>query len=139
MNNKNRTRRVLITGCSSGFGLLTAVAAARAGLDCIATMRNIAKAKYLETALTQENLSATIDELDVTDAQAIDRIAAKYAPIDILINNAGILIAGSCLDITEEEMRRIFETNYFGAVRLARAVAPQMIEGGGGFLVGDGP
>jgi NAD(P)-dependent dehydrogenase (short-subunit alcohol dehydrogenase family) len=135
MDNSGTRKRVLITGCSSGFGLLTAVAAAKTGYECIATMRNPAKADYLRGALKQAGAEATIDQLDVTDSEAIEAIAAKYAPIDILVNNAGILIMGSFLDISEEEMRRIFETDFFGAVRLARAVAPQMIERRSGLII----
>ena len=135
MDNDGKRKRVLITGCSSGFGLLTAVAAAKAGYDCIATMRNPAKADYLRQALKQAGTDATIDQLDVTDSEAIEAIAAKYAPIDILVNNAGILIMGSALDITEEEMQRIFETDFFGAVRFTRAIAPQMIEHRSGLII----
>ncbi|RKY11387.1 MAG: short-chain dehydrogenase [Planctomycetota bacterium] len=135
MVNGDTQKRVLITGCSSGFGLLTAVEAAKAGFDCIATMRNMTKADYLRGALKQADAGATIERLDVTDAESARELVAKYAPIDILVNNAGILIMGSALDITEEEMRRIFETNYFGAVRLTRAVAGQMIEAGGGLII----
>lgn len=135
MDNSQKRKRVLITGCSSGFGLLTAVAAAKAGYDCIATMRNPAKADYLRQALKQAGADATIDQLDVMNSEAIAAIAAKYAPIDILVNNAGILIMGSFLDISGEEMRRIFETNYFGVVRLTRAVAPQMIERRSGLII----
>ena len=94
MGNGETQKRILITGCSSGFGLLTAVEAAKAGYDCIATMRNIAKADYLRSALEQANVTATIDRLDVADTEAVRTIAAKYAPIDILVNNAGILIMG---------------------------------------------
>ncbi len=135
MDSSGTRKRVLITGCSSGFGLLTAVAAAKAGYDCIATMRNMAKADYLRGALRQAGADAVIEQLDVTDAEAIRALVAKYAPINILINNAGILIMGSALDITEDEMRSIFETNYFGAVALTRAVAAQMIEAGGGLII----
>ena len=84
----NKGKRVLITGCSSGFGFYTVVAAAKAGFDCIATMRNLTTADVLEEALEKENVSATIDILDVTDPKNIEEIAEKYAPIDILINNA---------------------------------------------------
>jgi NAD(P)-dependent dehydrogenase (short-subunit alcohol dehydrogenase family) len=135
MDITTKRKRVLITGCSSGFGLLTAVAAARAGYDCIATMRNPAKTDYLRDALNLAGAVATIDRLDVTNPEAVRTIAAKYAPIDILVNNAGILILGSALDITEDEMRKIFETNYFGAVALTRAVAPQMIKSGSGLII----
>lgn len=133
--NINKPKRVLITGCSSGFGLYTAVQAAKAGFECIATMRNLNKSSALENALKKENVTATIDRLDVTDQENIKEIAEKYAPIDILINNAGILITGSFLNLSEEESRRIFETNYFGPVALAKAVAPQMIERKQGLII----
>ena len=135
MGNDDKRKRVLVTGCSSGFGLLTAVEAAKAGFNCIATMRNMAKADYLRSALNRAGAGAAIEQLDVTSPEAVRKLVAKYAPVDILVNNAGILIMGSALDITEEEMRRIFETNYFGAVRLTQAVAGQMIGAGGGLII----
>jgi NAD(P)-dependent dehydrogenase (short-subunit alcohol dehydrogenase family) len=135
MDENTRQKRVLITGCSSGFGLYTAVEAAKAGFDVIATMRNLAKRDALDTALAQAGVTATVDRLDVTEPASITEITEKYKPIDILINNAGILIAGSILTLTDAEMRQVFETNYFGAVDLIRKVAPQMIESGGGRII----
>lgn len=132
---ENKPKRVLITGCSSGFGFLTALDAAREGFDVIATMRNPDKHGPLEKAAAERNVKLTIDRLDVTDPDNIARIVEKYKPIDILVNNAGILITGSYLDQTEAEMRQIFETNYFGAVHLARAVAPSMIERRSGRII----
>ncbi len=134
MDDKQK-KRVLITGCSSGFGLLCAVEAAKSGYDVIATMRNMDKASYLEQAFSQAGVSGTIDRLDVTDKENILAIAEKYGPVDILVNNAGILIMGSFLDISEEEMRRVFETDYFGAVALTRAIVPKMIEAGSGTII----
>ncbi len=135
MSDNVRHNRVLITGCSSGFGLLTAVEAARAGYDVVATMRNLGKADYLRQALDQADATATIKRLDVTDRGSIETIAKKYRPVDILINNAGILTMGSFLDITEDEMRTIFETNYFGVVALTRTVVGGMIENGSGLVI----
>ena len=135
MDKNTQQKRVLITGCSSGFGLYTAVEAAKAGYDVIATMRNMAKRDALDAALAQAGVTATVDRLDVTEGDSISEITEKYKPIDILINNAGILIAGSILTMTDKEMREIFETNYFGAVDLIRKVTPQMIESGGGRII----
>lgn len=135
MEAMKKKKRVLITGCSSGFGLLTAVEAARAGYDVVATMRNVGKADYLRQALDQADATATIERLDVTDRGNIEAIAEKYRSVDILINNAGILIMGSFLDITEDEMRTIFETNYFGVVALTRTVVGGMIENGSGLVI----
>jgi NAD(P)-dependent dehydrogenase (short-subunit alcohol dehydrogenase family) len=130
-----KTKRVLITGCSSGFGFYTAVQAAKAGFDTIATMRNLKKAPALENALKSAGVTATIDKLDVTDPEDIAAVAEKYGPIDILVNNAGILISGSFMDLSDEESRRIFDTNYFGAVALTKAVVPQMIERKQGMVI----
>ena len=130
-----KKKRVLITGCSSGFGLLTAVEAARAGYDVVATMRNLGKADYLRQALDQAGATATIERLEVTERDSIEAIAEKYRSVDILINNAGILTMGSFLDISEDEMRTIFETNYFGVVALTRAVVGDMIENGSGLVI----
>jgi NAD(P)-dependent dehydrogenase (short-subunit alcohol dehydrogenase family) len=135
MDKKNQNKKVLITGCSSGFGLLTAVQAAKQGFQVIATMRNMAKSQYLSDALKQAHVDAVIEHLDVTNHQSIAEVIAKNAPIDILINNAGILIMGSCLDITEPEMRKVFETNYFGVVALTRAALPDMIKNRSGLII----
>ena len=135
MDSENTAKKVLITGCSSGFGLLTAVKAAQSGFNVIATMRNPKKFDNLKSALEQAGATATIDILDITKPESITEISQKYAPIDILVNNAGILMTGSFLDITEEEERTVFETNYFGPVALARQVARQMIPRKQGLII----
>lgn len=134
-NTKKTTRRVLITGCSSGFGLLTAVAAAKAGFEVVATMRNLKKAPSLQQALDEASVSAQIEELDVTEADTVTALLEKIGPVDILVNNAGILTTGSFLDQTEAEMRQVFETNYFGVVNLTRAVAAGMAERKAGRII----
>jgi len=125
---QTQRRRVLITGCSSGFGLLTAVRAAQAGFEVVATLRDPARADRLKQAIEAAGVRMEIDALDVTDADHIRRVAAAHAPVDILVNNAGILINGSFLDLSEQEVRRVLETNYFGAAALTRAVVGPMIE-----------
>jgi NAD(P)-dependent dehydrogenase (short-subunit alcohol dehydrogenase family) len=124
----NKPKRVLITGCSSGFGLLTAVGAAKKGSEVIATMRTLEKSGPLKEALANAGVTAQIEHLDTADPQSVSAAADKFGPVDILINNAGILIAGSFLDLTEQECDRVFQTNYFGIVRLTRAIAAQMIQ-----------
>lgn len=135
MSEKRIKKRVLITGCSSGFGLLAAVEASKTGFDVIATMRNMEKTGSLNAALHQAKVTATIDKLDVTRPEEIAAIVEKYGPFDVLVNNSGILTMGSFLDITEEEMREVFEINYFGAVALTRAVTPAMIEQRSGLII----
>lgn len=134
-SDSQQPKRVLITGCSSGFGLLTAVGAARQGFEVIATMRNLDKAGPLRQALEKAGVAARIEQLDITEPQSIEKIVQEVSPIDILINNAGILIAGSFLDLTEQESDKIFQTNYFGPVRLTRAVVPQMIQRRSGRII----
>ena len=128
-------KRVLVTGCSSGFGLLTAVRAAQAGYDVIATLRNPAKTSGLSEALDRAGVSARIEILDVTDSESIRDVVDRCSPIDILVNNAGILVMGSFLDVTDAEARTVLETNYFGAVALTRAVASGMIERRRGMII----
>ena len=135
MAKNNQNKKVLITGCSSGFGLLTAVQAAKQGFQVIATMRNMDKSQPLSDALKKAFATAVIERLDVTDHQSISEVIAKHSPLDILINNAGILIMGSSLDITEPEMRKVLETNYFGVVNLTRAALPGMIKNRSGLII----
>lgn len=128
-------KRVLITGCSSGFGLLTAVLAARQGFDVVATMRNTDKREPLERALSLANCAARIEQMDMLNPESVIKTAQAVGPIDSLVNNAGILITGSFLDQTDAEMRRIFETNYFSVVQLTKLIAPGMIERKSGRII----
>ncbi|MHC5163395.1 MAG: SDR family NAD(P)-dependent oxidoreductase, partial [Planctomycetota bacterium] len=132
---QNTPKRVLITGCSSGFGLLTAVGAAKLGYETIATMRNPDKSGPLQNALKAENVTARIEKLDVTNPDSIRELVEKIGSVDILINNAGILITGSFLDQTDAEKRRVFETNYFGIINLTKAFTPGMIEKNSGRII----
>lgn len=132
---ENKPKRVLITGCSSGFGLLTAVEAAREGFEVIATMRHLDKSEPLRQALSNAGVRAQIAALDITCPQSVRAAVETLSPVDILVNNAGILIAGSFLDLTEDEVDRIFQTNYFGIVRLTRALVPQMMQRRSGRII----
>jgi NAD(P)-dependent dehydrogenase (short-subunit alcohol dehydrogenase family) len=132
---QNKPKRVLITGCSSGFGFLTAIGAAQNGFEVIATLRNLDKSQPLKTALSSANLSARIEQLDVTNPQSIPDFTKKIGPVDILVNNAGILVTGSFFDQTDAEMRKIFETNYFGIVNLTKSVVLGMMERKAGRII----
>jgi NAD(P)-dependent dehydrogenase (short-subunit alcohol dehydrogenase family) len=74
-------------------------------------------------------------ELDVTKADSVAALAITAADADIVVNNAGVLGAAKLLDSDIEEIREVFETNYFGALRVAKAFAPILAENGGGALV----
>ena len=129
----------LVTGCSSGIGLATALHFARHGHRVVATMRNLAKAGPLETAAREEKLPVVVRELDVTRPESIDRAVtetvAQQGPIDVLVNNAGIGGA-TPLELTpEDEHRAMFEANYWGPIRMIRAVLPSMRERKSGCIV----
>ena len=131
----------VITGASSGFGLLTAVELAVAGYRVVATMRNLERRHLLDDALRLKNASAKVDirPLDITNIDAIpgvvDKIVADYGRIDVLVNNAGFAMAGFLEDVTLEELRRQFETNFFGHVAVTKAVLPAMRRQRSGHIV----
>jgi NAD(P)-dependent dehydrogenase (short-subunit alcohol dehydrogenase family) len=122
----------LITGCSSGFGLLTAIELASRGHRVIATMRNLDKRHRLDQAAAGANVTPKIDvrRLDVTDFDSIPdtvtSVIRDYGRIDYLVNNAGFPMAGFAEDILLSELREQLETNFFGHVAVTKAVLPQM-------------
>jgi NAD(P)-dependent dehydrogenase (short-subunit alcohol dehydrogenase family) len=129
----------LVTGTSTGIGFATALHLARHGHRVVATMRNLAKARPLEEATRQESLPLVVRELDVTRQDSIDAAAAetreREGAIDVLVNNAGIGGA-TPLELTPEaEHRAMFEANYWGPIRLIRAVLPAMRERRAGCIV----
>ncbi len=128
---------VLITGCSSGFGLAAAVALAKRGNTVVATMRDLSKADRLKQAMGDHSFELV--ELDITNKvsrqQAIAKAYEKYGPLDILINNAGIFSMGAMEVLGEDNLRRQFETNVFGTFALTNLVVPQMRERRSGRIV----
>jgi NAD(P)-dependent dehydrogenase (short-subunit alcohol dehydrogenase family) len=125
----------LITGTSTGIGFATTLHLARHGYRVVAGMRDLGKSDPLRAAAAGEHLPIEIIALDVTDADALATTCAAVAPIDVLVNNAGIGGA-TPLELTpEDEHRRMFETNYFGAVRCIQAVLPSMRERRHGAIV----
>lgn len=124
---------VLITGCSSGFGLAAALGFSAQGDDVIATMRDPSKA-------SGELLgAASVAQLDVTDAAgrraAVAQVLADFGRIDVLVNNAGISSLGPAEELPDEIIRSQFETNFFGPFALIKEVLPSMREAGSGRIV----
>lgn len=121
---------VLITGCSTGFGLAAAVALAQRGETVLATMRNPDKAGPLRAAAAAALVELEVAQLDVTDSASRDRAVAdaiaKHGRIDVLINNAGIYATGAAEELGEADLRAQFETNVFGVFALTMAVLPAM-------------
>jgi NAD(P)-dependent dehydrogenase (short-subunit alcohol dehydrogenase family) len=129
---------VLITGCSSGFGLLTALEFARKGDHVFATMRNPNKAVELERTRDAEKLPIEVLQLDILDDASVSRAVAeatKRGPIDVLVNNAGMELRAPIEEADDEEVRKQFDTNVFGTLRVIRAVLPAMRERKAGTIV----
>ncbi|MBS0239984.1 MAG: SDR family NAD(P)-dependent oxidoreductase [Proteobacteria bacterium] len=122
--------KVLITGTSSGFGLVTTVELAKRGWDVVATMRDVEKRKKLEHELEAAGVSARvrIGQLDVTDPASIDRAIADldlpHTPLDAVIHNAGVAVGGVFEDLDEAHIRRVMEVNYFGVLALTKRLLP---------------
>jgi len=122
----------VITGSSSGIGLLTAIEFAQHGYVVVATMRDLARGGRLEEAAQKAGVRDRLDlrRLDVTEFDSIpgvvDAIVRDHGRIDVLVNNAGFSLAGFSEDLSVGEIRRQFETNFFGNVAMTKAVLPVM-------------
>src|ERR1700758_1578844 len=131
----------VITGTSSGFGVLTSVELAKAGFRVVATMRDLGRRQRLDQAVSTAGVGAKIDvrELDVTKFETMPSFVhgavRDYGRIDVLVNNAGFPVAGFAEDIKLEELRQQFETNFFGAVALTKAVLPTMRQQRSGHII----
>jgi len=130
---------ILITGCSSGFGMLAAARFASQGHRVIATMRDLNRQGILISELKERGTEADILQLDVMDPASISNvmrhIGDRYGHIDVLINNAGIAIGGTFEDLTQDEIRLVMETNFFGVQNVTRAVIPFMRSQKGGKII----
>ena len=122
-------KTVLITGCSSGYGLETARHFHTLGWNVVATMRSPAAAPLT----TSDRLR--ILPLDVTDTDSIAFALELAGPIDVLVNNAGIGLFGALEHSPFQKIRDIFETNTLGTIAMTQAVIPQMRERGSGVIV----
>jgi len=121
----------VVTGTSTGIGFATSLHLARHGYRVFAGMRNLGKAEPLRAAAAEASLPVEVIPLDVTSTASVDRAletVSAHGPVDVLVNNAGIGGATPLELQPEDEHRRMFETNYFGAIRCIKAVLPAMRE-----------
>ena len=129
----------LVTGSSSGIGFETSLALARNGFHTFATMRDLGKDEKIKQVIEKEDLSIEILELDVDSKesvnQAIKIILEKKDRIDVLVNNAGYGMWGTVEDVSINEFKEQFETNFFSIIRLIQKVAPIMRKQGTGNIV----
>jgi NAD(P)-dependent dehydrogenase (short-subunit alcohol dehydrogenase family) len=116
----------LITGCSSGIGLLTALRFATGGDRVIATMRDPSRQPEALRRAAADGLPIAVARLDVTDRDAVAAAVAAAGDVDVLVNNAGIELRAPVEDADEDDVRRQIDTNVYGALRMMQAVLPQM-------------
>lgn len=134
-------KTALITGASSGFGLLTSVTLAKRGWRVLATMRDLGRREKLEAAARHAGVLEQIEffTLDVTSSDQIAAITGfiekREEPLHALVNNAGFALPGFAEEVSDSELRDQFDTNFFGAAAVTRAILPQMRRQGFGHVV----
>lgn len=121
------TQRALITGCSTGIGRAAALELAARGYEVIATARRPEMLKDLDVAQTLA--------LDVDSDESVAATYAAAGRVDVLVNNAGVGLEGPIESVPLADVRKMFETNFFGAARMVQAFVPAMRERGSGAVV----
>jgi NADP-dependent 3-hydroxy acid dehydrogenase YdfG len=124
-----KTSTVLITGCSSGIGRATAEHLARKGYEVYATARRPESIEDLKAS------GCRTLALDVTNEESMKSAVAEVGVVDALVNNAGYSQSGAAESVAMDEVRRQFETNVFGLLRMCQLVLPGMREQGFGRIV----
>ena len=129
----------VVTGTSSGIGFETALALAREGYYTYATMRDTTKSDIIKELGKKDNLKISVLELDVDDENsvknAIRKILDQKQRIDILVNNAGWGLWGCVEDVSVDEFKAQFDTNFFSIIRLIQEVGPTMRTQGSGKII----
>lgn len=136
-------QRILLTGCSSGFGHDAALRLARRGHTVLASMRhttttNAAVADALRATATSEGLALAVIDIDLSDPRSITHaVSAVLAtgPLDVVVNNAGLGGFGWSEAFDDAQIRSMFDVNFFGVLTLNRAVLPAMRARGSGLLL----
>ncbi len=129
----------VVTGASSGIGFETALALAREGYHTYATMRDITKSDKIKELGEKDGLKINVLELDVDNDDsvkvAIKKILDEKQRIDVLVNNAGWGLWGCVEDVSVDEFKTQFETNFFSVIRLIQEVGPTMRKQGSGKII----
>jgi len=128
-----------VTGSSSGIGFEISLMLARHGFITYATMRDLQKSLTLRSIADKENIPLRCVQLDVTTdvsvKQAIETIVKESSKIDVLVNNAGYGLSGALEDLLINEIKLLFDTNFFGLIRTTQAVLPIMRNQRSGIIV----
>jgi NAD(P)-dependent dehydrogenase (short-subunit alcohol dehydrogenase family) len=137
----NNQKVAFVTGSSSGIGYATSLMLARKGFYTCASVHDTNKSASLESIANAERLPLKLIQLDVTDdslvKHAVEKIVLEKGRIDVLVNNAGYGLFGAFEDLSLDEIKAQFETNFFGVVRVTQNVLPIMrtAQNGGGVIV----
>ena len=136
---KFNNKVAIITGGGSGIGQATAELFARQGAGVVVADYNAVNAAQVADDIKASGAKALAVEVDVSKAGMVADMVQKtldyFGGIDILFNNAGILLAGSVLDLTEENWCRVINVNLTGVYLCSKAVLPHMIQRGGGSII----
>lgn len=124
------TKSVLITGASTGLGLETAVYLAECGFDVYASMPDLGERAALDAEAAQRGVEPKVLKLDITDKagirKAVTTVIDQSGGIYGLVNNAGVGLRGYFEDLSDKEIRQVFEVNVFGTMAVTREVLPHM-------------
>ncbi|MFF5294412.1 oxidoreductase [Paractinoplanes globisporus] len=129
-------RTWLITGCSTGLGRALAETVLERGDNAVITARDVAAVEGLAGAYGKNGLAMSLDVTDAAQIAAVSRQATeRFGGVDVLVNNAGYGYRAAVEEGDPEDVRRLFDTNFFGAVALIKAVLPGMRERRSGAIV----
>jgi len=135
----NRQKVAIVTGSSSGIGYATSLMLARNGFYTYASARNTNKSASLQSTADAERLSLKLIQVDVTDDSsikaAVEQIVSEKGKIDVLVNNAGYGLFGAFEDLSVDEIKTQFETNFFGVIRATQHVLPIMRNSASGGII----
>jgi short-subunit dehydrogenase len=129
---------MVITGASSGIGLATARRAARQGVRLVLAARSEGDLQELADEIRRERGQAVAVAADVASEEDVQRIAdtaiREFGGFDTWVNNAGVSVYGRALDVSVEDMRRVFETNFWGVVHGSRVACRHLRDRGGALI-----
>ncbi|MBV7269869.1 SDR family oxidoreductase [Winogradskyella luteola] len=133
-------KHILITGCSSGFGLMAAKHLAKKGHHIYATMRNVNgknadKASELKNYASSNNLNIEVVEIDVTSDESVGKGVSQIGQVDVLINNAGCGYGGPIESFSSQQFLDQLDLNIVGTFRVAKAVLPKMRAQNDGLII----
>lgn len=135
----NLEKVALVTGSSSGIGFETSVLLARNGFHTYSTVRNLEKSQALINIAKKDGLPLQVIELDVSSDKSVrdgvSSVLDENKRIDVIVNNAGYALVGAFEDLSMDEIKAQFETNFFGVIRVIQAVLPTMRDHRNGKIV----